>query len=228
MLPSRYLFNAAFRGLLGLGVWLCLSSLPRAMARQAPEEDADFFEMSLEDLANEPVRHREYKIKAAFLYNFLRTVDWPEGRFADGNEPWVIGIVGKDPFGDIFDHVADKGVKGRQVIIRRFPCVQGTLTADPQKERRAVQTDEWRKCHLLFVCRSEQAAVSGILKRVAGFSVLTVGEVQGFLESGGCINFIPTEDKGDFEINLDACKQAQLEVSSKLIRIAQRVIQGKK
>jgi hypothetical protein len=178
--------------------------------------------------SDEPVRNREYKIKAAFLYNFLRTVDWPEGRFADGNEPWVIGIVGKDPFGDIFDQVADKGVKGRQVLIRRFPGVQDTPPADPRKDRRAVQTDEWRKCHLLFVCGSEQASISYTLQRVAGFSVLTVGEVQGFLEMGGCINFIPTAEKGDFEINLDACKQARLEVSSKLIRIAQRVIQGKK
>jgi hypothetical protein len=177
--------------------------------------------------SDEPVRHREYKIKAAFLYNFLRTVDWPEGRFTDGNEPWVIGIVGKDPFGESFDQAADKGAKGRQVIIRRFPSVQGNPTADPQKDLRAVQTQAWRKCHLLFVCRSEQASVSSVLQTVAGCSVLTVGEVQGFLESGGCINFIPTTDKGDFEINLDACKQAQLVVSSKLIRIAKRVRQGK-
>jgi hypothetical protein len=169
--------------------------------------------------SDEPVGHREYKIKAAFLYNFLRTVDWPEGRFSDGNEPWVIGIVGKDPFGAIFDQAADKTVRGRPVVIKRFPGIQGDI---------AVQADEGRKCHLLFVCRSEQASLSSVLQTMAGDGVLTVGEGQGFLEMGGCINFIPTADKGDFEINLDACKRARLEVSSKLIRIAQRVVQRKK
>jgi len=178
--------------------------------------------------SDEAVRNREYRIKAAFLYNFIRTVDWPEGRFADSNEPWVIGIVGKDPFGDAFGRVPDKAVKGRQVVIKRLPGVRDTPVSDPQNGTCAAHTDALRRCHLLFVCRSEQASAPGLVQAVAGASVLTVGEVQGFLECGGCINFIPGADKGDFEINLDACKRAQLEVSSKLIRIAQRVIQGKK
>jgi hypothetical protein len=167
---------------------------------------------------------REYQIKAAFLYNFLKTVEWPEEVISDGNEPMVIGIIGKDHFGEAFDPIKGKSVKGRKVIVKRF---EGLSQVDESSDDAEDESKALRKCHLLFVCSSEQKTFGEIIKSVKGHSVLTVSEVDNFLEAGGIINFIPSAEKGEFEINLAVAKRVRLKISSKLLRIAKRVIEEK-
>ena len=152
---------------------------------------------------------QEYKVKAAFLYNFLKTVTWPD---RDETGPYRIGLLGEDRFQDAFDPIKGKTVRDRAVVVQRFS----------QAEQR---TEVLRQCHILFIGASEKETLAQILQAVHGAPVLTVGETGGFLETGGMINFIPGAEKGEFEIHLSVCQAVGLGVSSKLLRIARRVLQ---
>jgi len=160
---------------------------------------------------------REYRIKAAFLYNFIKFVDWPKEKTTNNNSI-TIGIIGRDQFGMAFEPVDNKQVKGKKVIIKRF---KGT----EELKQSSGQIEAIRKCHLLFVCRSEKELLREIIDIVKCHSVLTVGDMKGFLESGGIINFLIEDEKVCFEINNTAAKQAKLEIRSKLLRLAKRVIE---
>jgi len=166
---------------------------------------------------------REYQIKAAFLYNFIKFVDWPEEKTTDSNEPTIIGIIGKDPFGDAFEPVKDKPVKDRKIVINRFKGLE-ELKESPEKH---PQIEAIRKCHLLFICRSEKQKFKETIDLVKDRSVLTVADSEGFLESGGIINFTMEEKKVCFEINVTAAKRAKLEIRSQLLKLAKRIVEEK-
>lgn len=149
----------------------------------------------------------EYQIKAAFLYNFAKFVEWPADTFADPHAPLVLGIVGEDPFGSALDKLAvDKTVNGRGLVIKRLK-----------------QGPDLRNCHILFVSSSERKRIPQILGSLQGASVLTVGETERFAQSGGVIDFILEENKVRFEINSDAAARARLNISSKLLALARMV-----
>jgi hypothetical protein len=165
---------------------------------------------------------REYQVKAAFLYNFIMFVDWPNEKIGSNNEPIVIGIIGKDPFENAFDPVKDKQAKDRKVIIKRFKGLE-ELKKDQAAFNQEIETI--RKCHLLFICRSEEKVVKEITDLVKDNNVLTVGDMPNFLEAGGgIINFVLEEQKVRFEINGTAAKEAKLQIRSQLLRLATRVI----
>jgi len=165
----------------------------------------------------------EYQIKAAFLYNFIKFVDWPKEKMPDSNEPIIIGIMGKDPFGDAFKPIKDKPVKGKRVIVKRFKGLE-ELKESSEKH---PQIETIRGCHLLFICRSEKEMLEETINLVKDHSVLTVADSEGFLESGGIINFIMEEKKVRFEINVTAAKRAKLEIRSQLLRLAKRIVEEK-
>jgi ribosome-associated protein YbcJ (S4-like RNA binding protein) len=171
---------------------------------------------------------REYQIKAAFIYNFIKFVNWPKEKLADSNEPVIIGIVGKDPFGNAFAPVKDKDDKGRKVTIKRFKSFQD-LKKSNEKDRGELnrQIEAMRKCHLLFISSSEKEMLKEIIDAVKDHSILTVADTQGFLESGGIINFIMAEQKVRFEINVTTARRAKLQIRSQLLRLAKRVIDEK-
>lgn len=169
---------------------------------------------------------REYQIKAAFLYNFIMFVDWPQGKITDGNEPLVISIIGKDPFEGAFEPIKDKLINGRKVVIKRFEGFE-ELRKSGARLNQAIE--DIKKCHLLFICRSEGKVVSQIVDLVKDSSVLTVGDMPKFLETGGgIINFVMEEEKVRFEINAVAANQVGLQIRSQLLRLAKRVIEAKK
>lgn len=168
---------------------------------------------------------REYQVKAGFLYNFIKFVDWPKEKVAESNEPVTIGIVGKDPFGNAFAPVKDKEDKGRKVLIKRFkPIEELKKSGEKDKSLLEREIESLRKCHLLFICSSEEKSINEIINSVKDHSVLTIGDMQGFLESGGIINFIMEEKKVRFEINMTAAKRAKLKIRSQLLRLAKRVV----
>ena len=173
----------------------------------------------------ESVQSREYQIKAAFLYNFLRFIDWPEEKTADSNEPIIIGIIGKDPFGDAIDIIRGEQVKSRKLVVRWFKSFEESKEFNG-KDKPSVheEIEAIKKCHLLFICSSEKKNIKEIMKVLKGSHVLTVGNMNGFLESGGVINFTEEDKKVRFEINISAAKRAELEIRSKLLRLAKRVI----
>ncbi len=168
----------------------------------------------------------EYQVKAAFLYNFIRFVDWPEEKVADSNEPIIIGIIGKDPFGRSFEPIKDKPIKGGKVVIKRFKGLKELEKSRGKNEsEQHQQIDAIRKCHLLFICRSEKTKFRETINLVKDHSVLTVADTKGFLESGGIINFIREERKVRFGINIATAKQAKLKIRSQLLRLAQRIVE---
>ena len=183
--------------------------------------------LAAQSLAESP-SSQEYQIKAAFLYNFIQFVDWPEEKSADSNEPVTIGIIGKDPFGNAFDPVEDKDAKVRKVLIKRFKTFEELKKAgEKDKSLLDREIESMRKCHLLFICSSEEKSVGEITNLVKDYSVLTVGDVKGFLEAGGVTNFIVEEQKVRFEINVTTAKQAKLQIRSQLLRLAKRVVEEK-
>jgi hypothetical protein len=168
---------------------------------------------------------REYQIKAAFLYNFIKFVDWPDETSAS-DKPIIIGIIGKNPFGDAFEPLKDKSAKEKQVIVKCFKGLDELeKSSQTDKSGKHPQIEDIRECNLLFICRSEQDKLKEILDLLKDQSVLTVADMPGFLESGGMINFIMEENKIGFEINTAAAEQAKLKIRSQLLRLARRVVE---
>lgn len=171
---------------------------------------------------------REYPIKVGFLYNFMKFTNWPAESVqddnnsiaADSNEPMTIGIIGKDPFGGSFEVLRNKLVRNRKIVTKRFKSF-------PEVKKSSEQIKSIRKCHVLFVCSSQEVEFRKILDLVKDHAVLTVADTEGFLESGGIINFVPEEKKIRFEVNVTVAKRAKLKISSKLLSLAKRIVEEK-
>jgi hypothetical protein len=150
------------------------------------------------------------QVKAAFIVKIAQYVEWPETAFANADAPVVIGILGRDPFGPDFDEaLSGQRLRGRVFSIQRYQ--------EPPDEGR---------CHLLFISRSESNRLRSIFSRFATRPVLTIGDVDRFSQQGGIINFIQEEGKIRFEINVDACKRANLRISSKLLQVSRLIRDG--
>ena len=153
--------------------------------------------------AQEP-QPTEYQIKAAFLFNFAKFVEWPPTAFAGATSPIVIGILGENPFkDDLAGMIRNKTVDGRPLVVKQF----GSAT-------------EATNCHILFISTSEKDKLPEILKGLKETSVLTVGEMDHFTESGGMIRFVLKEQKIRFQINNGEATRAKLKISSKLMSLA--------
>jgi hypothetical protein len=176
----------------------------------------------------DPGSIQEYQIKAAFLYNFIKFVDWPKEAMPDGNEPITIGIIGKDPFGNAFEPVKDKDVREKKVVVKRFKSIADLKKlGESGKDELERQIEAVKKCHLLFVCSSEKEYLKDIVNAVKDRPVLTVGDTEEFLQSGGIISFVMEDQKVRFEVNLTAAEHAKLKIRSQLLRLAKRVIEEK-
>ncbi len=149
----------------------------------------------------------EYQVKAAFLYNFAKFVEWPAEAFADASAAIHLCVVGEDPFGESLEQIVrGKAIQGRPLAIMRLKSDQ-----DP------------RTCQILFISSSEKQRFGQILARLRESSVLTVGETQHFAQLGGIINFVLEESKVRFEINANAAERARLKISAKLLSLARIV-----
>jgi hypothetical protein len=180
-----------------------------------------------QEIRADSAQSKEYQVKAAFLYNFTKFVDWPEEKRGDVNEPITIGIIGKDSFGKAFEPLKGKKAKCRSVAIKRFEGFK-KKSGKKDKPEPDEKIEAIRKCHLLFICPSEQGNIKEIIKSIKGHCVLTVGDIDGFLEAGGIIKFTVEENKVRFEINNTAAKRTKLKISSQLLRLAKRVVEEKK
>lgn len=159
--------------------------------------------------AQQPIRAQsqtagEYEIKAAFLYNFAKFIDWPESSFADPGAPFAICVLGGDPFG----RTLDDALQGRKV--GRHPVTLARL-------QDAVQA---RRCQIVFVSSSESRRLPEIEDQLRGASVLLVGEFPGFAGAGGTLQFTIEDNRVRFLINTDAAQRAGLRLSSKLLSVA--------
>jgi len=179
----------------------------------------------------EAAPNKEQQIKAAFLYNFIKFVDWPEEKMADSNEPIIIGIIGSEDFVKTVEPLIHKKIKNRNISIKYFEDYEKLKKSQDDDDRQWNQKMESLKtCHVLMFCICDSVRIkdlSQIIKALKGSPVLTVGETAGFLEFGGIINFLMEDKKVRFEINVTAAKKNKLTISSKLLRLAKRVVKEK-
>ena len=145
---------------------------------------------------------REYQVKAVFLYNFTQFVEWPPAALGTGNAPFIIGILGRDPFGSYLDET----VAGE------------TLLGHPIRVERYAEIKDIKSCHILFISKEQEAreAVSALDDR----SILTVSDTDDFAKKGGMIRFFMQNNKIRLQINLPAAKAVKLDISSKLLRVS--------
>lgn len=150
----------------------------------------------------------EYQVKAAFLFNFARFVEWPASSFSNASAPLRICIFGRDPFGDeLLNITKDKTVNGRRLEIDQGINLQAART-----------------CHILFIASSENAQLKRVFEVLRGTDALTVGDTKGFVEQGGMINFVLENSRVQFEVNRKAAEQVGLKISSKLLSVAKLVV----
>ncbi len=148
----------------------------------------------------------ENEVKAAYLLNFTRYVEWPAGAFTGADSPIVICVVGSDPFGAALDEVVhDRHVARRPIEVRRLTAP----TADAG-------------CHVAFLAGGE-AELARAARAWRSRPVLMVGDVPGFAAKGGTIGFVPADETIRFEINADAARRTGLRISSRVMTLATRV-----
>jgi hypothetical protein len=167
----------------------------------------------------------EYQVKADYLANFSRFVDWPGSQnsatspaadntpnpsvaaSARPEDPFVICIIGRDPFGPTLDNaLVGQTVDARKIIARRISAHKDTLN-----------------CEILFIAASEATHAKEILSRVEKYPVLTVSDLPTFLADGGMIQFIVREEKIRFAVNVSVAQKAGLAVSSQLLKVAAEI-----
>jgi len=150
----------------------------------------------------------EYEVKAAFVFNFLRFVERPESDSESVEQPFVIAILGDNPFGNAIQRLSTRTVQGRAVEVRH-----------------CRSAEEARQCAVLFVCASETHRLDTILRHLEDRPVLVIGDTTGFAEAGGIVELYIEGTQVRFRVNLDAAEQAGLKISSKLLRLA-KIVRG--
>ena len=154
--------------------------------------------------AQEAPAPSEYQVKAVFLLNFLKYVEWPAAAYPTANTPFKIVHAGEDRFApDFAAFVKSKTIDHRAVALKH-----------------SGDSDDWQRCHILFVSGGERRNVRNILSAVKGRPVLTVGESDNFIAEGGMINFVMKDNKVRVHINLVAAEKAGLKISSRLLGVA--------
>jgi len=149
----------------------------------------------------------ESQVKAAYLYNFAKFVEWPAGIFRDPVDPAVICVVGDERTSDVLEQaVAGKKVSGR-----------------PMEARRPRSAAEFKSCHILFIGFSDKERIAGVLNGLQRSSVLTVGQSGQFIPLGGMINLELKDATIGLEIDPEASNAAGLKISSRLLVVARLV-----
>jgi hypothetical protein len=146
----------------------------------------------------------EYQVKAVFVYNFSRFVEWPPQAFSAPDEPFVIGILGGDPFGARLD----EAVRGERI------------DQHPLLVRRVRNVAEIGDCRILYIDRSENAQLPQILAALDHRSTLTVSDLDGSSQRGVMIQFTTENNRIRLRINVESARASGLTISSKLLRSA--------
>jgi len=151
----------------------------------------------------------EYQVKAAFIYNFAKFVEWPQSAFDHDNNFIILSIApNNEPNSDVFLSLNNKTVGGKKIKVRICDDIK------------SVGGD----CHILFLDSADPKFIQDVLKTVKDRSVLTVGHSNGFIQEGGIINFFIKEGKLRFEVNLDAARRSGIKLGSQILMSAEIII----
>jgi hypothetical protein len=150
----------------------------------------------------------EYQVKAAYVYNFARFVQWPERAFSDSSAPLELCVFSRSPIlPDLQLTIRGKAINGR------------TIRVTPVEN-----AEQGGACHVLFFSYHESGQFRDVLARLQDTSVLTVGEGKDFVRQGGMINFVVVDDRVQFDVNQTAAERAGISISSRLLTVARSVI----
>jgi hypothetical protein len=149
----------------------------------------------------------EYQVKAAMLYKFTLFVEWSAEAFATDTSPFIVCVLGKDPFGLWLQYEMGETRIGTHPVEIHHP---DKVEADPQ-------------CHMVFVSRSEESRIKRVLNSLNKKNVLIVSDIDEFLDQGGMIALVSEGNKVRFSLNAKAMERAGLKVDSRLKRIAKSV-----
>ncbi|MEO8088244.1 MAG: YfiR family protein [Bacteroidota bacterium] len=146
----------------------------------------------------------EYQVKAVFLYNFTQFIDWPATSFNTPEEPFVIGIIGENPFGFFLDEViAGEKFGTHPIIVKKFEEIH-----------------DISNCHILYINSSDAIWVGKILSSVSDKNMLTVSDAPNFSKVGGMVRFFTENKKIRLQINVERSKASRLNISSKLLSVS--------
>jgi hypothetical protein len=149
----------------------------------------------------------ESQVKAMFVYNFLKFVEWPAGVSADAKDPFLVLIIGEGPTADATEHFLESKTIGEQpLVVRRIRWDQSVAGA------RAA-----------FVVERDGKKLQHVLKAAAAAGVLTIGEGESFATRGGVIGLLVEDRKVRFDVDTTAAQNAGLRVSSKLLALTRTV-----
>ena len=149
----------------------------------------------------------EYQLKAAYLYNFAKFVEWPPGTFAKSNDSISICIIGQNPFGsELEDMVRGNKIGERAVAVRMLP-----------------DTQQAGKCHIVFIGATESKRTSALLESLKGGGILTVGDTEDFTALGGIIRFRLDGTHLHIQIALETAERSKIRISSRLLSLAEIV-----
>jgi len=151
----------------------------------------------------------EYQVKAAYLYNFAKFVEWPDESLNGNSVPIRLCVLNNPAFGLQLSRIVEgKLIKSHPIVV--VPVKTG---------------EESRTCQVLFIGSSQSGQAKPIIDALKGTSTLTVGETRRFWEAGGIINFVVQDDQVHFQVNHRAATQAGLRISSKLLSLAKLVVE---
>lgn len=151
----------------------------------------------------------EYQLKAVFVYKFTKGfVTWPKAIFSDPHSPFLICILGEDPFGQIMD----EALKGQVTVEKRDIIVN-----------RLNNLSSLENCHILFISKSEHNQLTKIFDKVKHFPILTVSDIEEFTQQGGMVGFFTLQDKVKLAINPCTLVDSGLKVNANLLKLAKLV-----
>ncbi len=196
---------------------LLLASIPGQVFAEATTTDPT----GTEQRGDKEAEKELLAIKANIIRTFLPYLEWPETCFEDRKSPIIIAVVGRDPFGSILEKVFKGQKQGkRSILVQRFPDAKRI-----------------GKCHILFVPATEIKNLKAIVAAVKGKNVLLIGDSKDFAVNGGIINFYLKKTTGKdgkevaqtrFEINAEEAKAQKIRISSRILKVADRIVKTKK
>jgi hypothetical protein len=156
-----------------------------------------------------PAATEEDVLQAAFLYNFMKFVEWPPEAFDRPESPILVCTLGENPFTNTVQALEGKRIRQSPLVVRRYDPVKPTV-----------------QCHVLVVSNpASKDSYPTILSKFRAVPVLTVGNIEGFVEKGGMIEMFSLENKIRFNINSGSANRSALKISSQLLKLARKIIE---
>ncbi|HEX2966170.1 MAG TPA: YfiR family protein [Syntrophorhabdaceae bacterium] len=155
--------------------------------------------------AGEPT-FSEYEIKAGFIYNFPKFMEWPIDSIRDEKRPLTLCISGMDPFGSSLSAISSKTAQNRKLEIKELG-----------------KSRDFKTCNIVFISSSEKESLPQLIDTLKNSPIVTIGDNTGFAQGGVMINLVMDDDRVKFEINTESARRARIVISSKLLKLAKTI-----